>query len=119
VQTEVSGYTIERVVSDIMVPLPETKKGNNYILVLSDYFSKWTEAFPLQNIEAVSVAEVIVKTSIARFGASETIHSDQGVQYESHLFQKVCKWLGKTRTTPIIISPMEWFNGSTKSCKTC
>lgn len=38
------GETMERVALDILGPLPLTKKGNKYILVMVDCFSKWTEA---------------------------------------------------------------------------
>lgn len=51
----------ERIALDILRPLPETSKKHKYILVVSDYFSKWTEAFPLPNQEAQTVACVMVE----------------------------------------------------------
>ena len=73
-----------------------------YILVVADYFSKFIEIFPLSNIEAETVAEVIFKGWIKRYGCPGAIHSDQGRQFESHLFQGLCRLLeiDKTRTTP-------------------
>jgi len=41
---------------DIVGPLPVTKKGNQYIIVTVDYFTKWVEAEPLQNITSQDVA---------------------------------------------------------------
>ena len=41
-----AGYALERVHIDIMGPLVETQKGNKYILVIVDQFTKWVEAFP-------------------------------------------------------------------------
>lgn len=38
-----TGYPLERVATDIMGPLPETDDGNKNILMISDYFTKWTE----------------------------------------------------------------------------
>ena len=100
-QIDQTGYPLERVATDIMGPLPESEDGNKYIVVVSDYFTKWTEAYPLKNMEAQTVAEVLVEQFITRFGVPEMIHSDQGRQYESRLFKELCDLLGirKTRTT--------------------
>ena len=51
---------------DIMGPLPETPRGNRYILVVGDYFTKWKEAYPLPDIEALSIAKVLVNSLNAR-----------------------------------------------------
>ena len=97
-----SGAPMERIATDILGELPVTEDGNKYILVVSDYFSKRTECFPMPNMEAATVARIIVEQLIARLGVPYTIHSDQGPQYESQLFSQMCKLLGikKTRTTP-------------------
>ena len=97
-----SGYPMERIAIDILGELPQTTKGNKYILVVSDYFTKWTEALPMPNMEACTVAKLLAEEIFCRFGVSQTIHSDQGRQFESNLFKEMCKLLGihKTRTTP-------------------
>ena len=96
------GAPMERIATDILGELPVTNKGNKYILVVSDYYSKWTESFPMRNMEAETVAKVIVEQVITRFGVPYVIHSDQGAQFESKLFADVCQLLGikKTRTSP-------------------
>ena len=40
-----ASYPFENISWDIMGPLPVTDKGNKYIFVVSDVFSKWVEAF--------------------------------------------------------------------------
>lgn len=97
-----SGYPLEKIATDILGELPQTANGNKYILVVADYFTKWTEAFALPNIEAKTVAAKIVEEFIVRLGVPEVMHSDQGLQYESRLFQEMCKLLDiqKTHTTP-------------------
>lgn len=37
-----SGYPLERIATDILGELPQTANGNKYILVVADYFTKWT-----------------------------------------------------------------------------
>jgi hypothetical protein len=96
------GEPLERVGLDILGPLPKTNSGNKYILVLVDYFSKWSEAFPMRNQEASTIANKLVSGFINIFGIPKTIHTDQGRQFESRLFKELCKLLGihKSRTTP-------------------
>lgn len=87
---------------DILGPLPVTHQNKKFILVIGDYFTKWTEAYPIPNMEASTVAKVFVNEFVARFGAPETLHTDQGRNFESALMKEVCQLLGvtKTRTTP-------------------
>ena len=70
---------MERIATDILGPLPLSKKGNRYILIVSDYFTKRVEAYALPNQLAETVAGVIITEFIARFGVCVEIHSDQGV----------------------------------------
>uniref|UniRef100_A0A8C6M8I5 Integrase catalytic domain-containing protein n=1 Tax=Nothobranchius furzeri TaxID=105023 RepID=A0A8C6M8I5_NOTFU len=92
----------ERIAVDILGPLPETGLRNKYIMVVGDYFSKWTEAFPLPNQEAKTIARVLTEEWVCRFGVPRSLHSDQGRNFESKLFRELCELLQihKTRTTP-------------------
>ena len=95
------GYLLARIAIDIYPPYHVSKKGNRYILVVSDYFTKWVDAFPLKTQEATHVAEVLVDRFIALLGVPLQLHSDNGSNFESKVFQEVCNLLGieKTRTT--------------------
>ena len=42
---------------DILGPLPLTPCGNRYVLVVTDYFTKWKESYAILNQEAETVAE--------------------------------------------------------------
>ena len=97
------GSPMERVAIDILGPLPTSVAGNKYLLIASDYFTKWVEAYAMPNQEAVTVADVLVKEFVCRFGVPLFIHSDQGRNFESAVFGEMCRLLGisKTRTTPL------------------
>ena len=100
------GLPMERIAIDFMGPLPRTNAPpgitpKRYLMVVGDYFTKWTEAIPLENIEAKTVARALIDNFISRFGVPLLRHTDQGATFESQLFQEMCQILGikKTRTT--------------------
>ena len=92
---------LERVAMDICGPFPRSRKGNKYILVIADYFTKFVEAYPLGNMEASTVADFFVKEFVFRYGVPRQIHTDQGTNFNSALFKELCLLLRiqKTRTT--------------------
>ena len=73
-----------------------------YIVVIADYFTKFTEAFAIPNHTAKTVADKLVTEVICIYGSPEQIHTDMGREFESGLFKEVCRLLGikKTRTCP-------------------
>ena len=97
------GAPMERIALDVMGPLNETEHHNIYVLVIQDYFTKWVEVFPLPNDRAVTVAEVLASQWVCHYGAPQSLHSDQGRNFESEVFRKMCTLLGieKTHTTPL------------------
>ena len=92
----------DRITMDILDVCDPTPDGYRYILVIADYFSKWTEAFPIKNKCADTMADVLVDKIILRFGMPLVIHSDQGREFENGLIKSLCTLLGcvKTRTAP-------------------
>jgi len=75
-------YSLQIVAADIMGPLPTSKNGNRYILVVSDYFTKWVEAYAIPNQEATTVAHQLINM-FCHFSLPEQLHSDMGAQFES------------------------------------
>lgn len=100
---------MQKVATDIMGPLPESDAGNSYILVVGDYFTRWMEAYPIPNMEAVTVAQKLVDEVFCRFSPPEQLHSDQGKQFESSLILEICEILNisKSRTLPTIRNVMD------------
>ena len=87
---------------DIIGPQSQTPRLNRYILVISDYFTKWVEAFPMKNMEAPTVAKVLVDEFIGRYSVLDVIHTYQGSNFESIFIKNLCSMLGieKSRTSP-------------------
>ena len=108
-KTELPGAPMERVATDIMGPWPTTPEGKRFVLIYQDCYSNWIELFALRRHDAVTVATVLVNEVISRYGVMQRLHSDQGREYESALYQEMCRmWrVKKTRTAPYT----PWSNG--------
>ena len=62
-----AGYPMQMVDIDILGPLPVTERGNWYVLVAPDYFTRWMEAWPIPNQEAKTVGECLTMEMFYRF----------------------------------------------------
>ena len=81
-----AGSPFDRIAMDILDTHKHTAKGNRYILVVSDYFTNYTDTFPLRRHTAHSVANMLVTRWITYHGVPSQILSDQGKEFEGHLF---------------------------------
>ena len=61
---------------DIVEPFPKAVGNKKYLLVCTDYFTKWVEAKPLANIGDVDVKRFIWKNIVIRFGVPYALISD-------------------------------------------
>ena len=84
-----AGSPLERIHIDILGSLIETPRGNQYVLVVVDQFSKWVECYALSDQMDERVARTLVSEFIGRFGCPLELHSDQGRNFESRMFKKV------------------------------
>ena len=98
-QTYRVGEPMERVALDISGPWPTSLSGNKYILVVTDHLTRWSEAYPIPDQEARTVAEVFVTQFIARYGTPLMVHTDQGRNFTSKLFKEMCNFLGSEENT--------------------
>ena len=62
-----------------------------------------TPSLAIRNQEATTVATTLIDNWISRFGVPMELHSDQGGNFESNLFQRITEVLGirKARTTSL------------------
>ena len=97
-----AGSPLEPVHIDILGPFTPSSKGNQYVLMIVDQFTKWLECFPLPQQKAEETAKCVVDGFISRFGCPLEIHTDQGKNFDGKLFASVCELLQitKTRSTP-------------------
>jgi len=86
---------------DIFGHIPASKKGNRFILVVTDRFARLTKCVALRRITAMFVASAIIDACMSAYEPPDRILSDQGPQFMSNLFIAVMKMLGieTVRTT--------------------
>ena len=93
---------MERIAFDILSFPEPTEDGNTCVLVICDYFTKWSEAFALEDHKAATVADVLVTEVFLKLGIPRFIHSDQAPEFMSELMTELHSLLEiqRTRTCP-------------------
>ncbi len=76
---------------DLVGPLPETEKGNKYICVFIDRYSRYPECFAIPDKEAKTIANLFVKEIVCRYGCPKTILSDRGKEFLNLIAEEVYK----------------------------
>ena len=77
-QKVITGAPLDIVAVDILSGLPTASDGSKYILVLTDYFTKWSEAYGLPDAEAHTCMSAVYNGFFSTFGMPRQLHSDQG-----------------------------------------
>uniref|UniRef100_A0A3B3Q5I1 Gypsy retrotransposon integrase-like protein 1 n=1 Tax=Paramormyrops kingsleyae TaxID=1676925 RepID=A0A3B3Q5I1_9TELE len=82
--------------------LEQSSDDKEHVLIMTDVFSKFTQAVPTRDQKATTVARVLVQEWFVRYGVPARLHSDQGRSFESTVIYQLCSLYGvqKTRTTP-------------------
>ncbi|UYV82754.1 hypothetical protein LAZ67_22000746 [Cordylochernes scorpioides] len=94
----------EHVHLDLIGPLPHSENCT-HILTAIDRYSKWPEAFPISDKTAISVAKAFFRGWISRYGVPATITTDQGREFESHLFKDLTSLIGTNRIRTTAYNP--------------
>ena len=99
--TLLASQPLEIVAIDFTV-LERASDGRENVLVVTDVFSKFTQAYPAPDQKAQTVARLLTERWFYLYGLPKRIHSDQGRCFEGELLRNLCKLYGvqKSRTTP-------------------
>ena len=77
---------------DIVGPLPKSRSGKRFVLMVCDYATRYPEAVPLRSTDAEHIAEELVQI-FSRVGVPEEILTDQGSNFMLQLLAEVIQAL--------------------------
>ena len=82
--------------------LDRSKGGFNYVLMVTDHFTRFTQSYATKNNSAKTAAERLYQDFFPRFGFPVQIHSDMGREFKNSLFTELHRLAGvrMSNTTP-------------------
>ena len=104
-QQDVVAEQLQKVMIDILGFEKATSRGNRYVLVIVITLRKWAEALPMPDEKTKTVSKLLVEQFVYRYGIPVQLHSDQGHQFETSVFQQMCHLLNicMSQTTPLYL----------------
>ena len=81
---------------DIVGPFSKALGNKKYLLVGTDYFTKWVKAELLANIRDVDEKRFVWKNIVTRFGVPHVLISNNGLQFDNKMFRRYYGELGIT-----------------------
>ncbi|UYV67118.1 hypothetical protein LAZ67_4003958, partial [Cordylochernes scorpioides] len=86
-----ANFPFERIGIDFVAPLPSTKNRKKWIIVLTDYYTRYAETRAVSEATVKEVSKFLVEDIFLRHGAPQYLISDRGSQFTSNLMKKVMK----------------------------
>ena len=81
---------------------PTSSRRNQYIIVATEYLTKWAEAKAVKSADAKQTAIFLYENVIARFGCPKVLISDRGAHFLNEAIEEMTKLLqiNHRKTTP-------------------
>ncbi|CAF1231754.1 unnamed protein product [Adineta ricciae] len=90
---------------DFVGPIPSSSSGNKYILVCTDYLSRYAITQATKNCTAETAAKFLVEQVILRFGVPRQLLTDRGSHFMSHVFEAIASRCGINHITTTTYHP--------------
>ena len=96
-----SSEVFERAAVYIVGPFVKSQSGNMYLLVVTDYLTRYAEVFAIPDQESTKIATILVDKVIFKYGIMNSLLSDRGQNFLSKVVRGTCKYLSikKLNTT--------------------
>jgi hypothetical protein len=106
------GQAFDRLGIDIVGPLKPTLMGKRYIVVATDYFTKWPEARAIEKADAKTIAGFLYEEIICRHSCPREMLSDRGAVFVSQIVTNLIEIMGSHRRLTSAYHPQS--NGLTE-----
>lgn len=93
-----SNGPLDLVCIDFLSIEPDSK-GIANVLVVTDHYTRYAQAFPTKDQKALTVVRVLFEKFFVDYGLPARIHSDQGRDFESKLMKELLTLLGKHKSS--------------------
>lgn len=70
---------------------PSSSNGHKFILIATEYFTKWIEAIPLTKVTGKQISSFILIYIICRYGVPMTIITDNGRPFKNQDVKELCE----------------------------
>lgn len=102
----------EQVGMDLLGPFPKSSADNRWIVVATDYLTRYCETQAVQRATASDVANFFVKNIVLRHGAPSVVITDRGTAFTAQLVRDILQLSGTTHRTATAYHPQT--NGLTE-----
>ncbi|GIX90419.1 reverse transcriptase [Caerostris extrusa] len=99
-----SNFPFEKVGIDAIGTFVTSIEGNKHLIIMTDYFTKYAEVYPVKNIQSSTVCKVLIDF-ISRHGIMRVLYSDRGSNFISATMQEVYELLGISKQQCLSYSP--------------
>ena len=101
-----ASYPFEMIAIDFL-HLDKAKGGYEYVLIVSDRFTRFTQAYATKSKSSKAAADKLFNEFILQFGFPKRIHNDRGAEFNSSLFKELHRLAGMKVSNTTTYHPME------------
>ena len=69
----------------------ESNEGNNFIIVATEYYTRWPIAKAVQNADGITTAKFLYTEIFCTFGPPAEILTDRGTHFKNEMIKEFCK----------------------------
>lgn len=95
------GAPMDRLCIDIIGPLPMTPSKNRYILIVTDHFTNWAEAFGIPDQTALTVTRKLFNEVLSRLSCPPVFTQTRVPTSKANYFTKCANYFKLKRPTPV------------------